>query len=153
LIICISDVNQWTPVKQIGSQPRAEINLLQFNPDTTYVLRVIALNDYGMSPYSEPSQEFRTPATVSPSMYCYKNAFKIKNLIYYFLTWLLNLFLHIFKRFQPEIHRIIVPWHTHYVLLLLFFSHISFMTIFCHLIHSVYRSDRFFITNLFSFKM
>lgn len=69
MINYILDTNQWTPVKQIGPEPRAEINLLQFNPDTEYVLRVIALNEYGMSPYSEASKEFRTPATVSPGMY------------------------------------------------------------------------------------
>ncbi|XP_053380573.1 protein sidekick-2-like [Mercenaria mercenaria] len=60
--------SQWTPVKQMGYETRAEINLLQFNPNTEYMLRVIALNPYGMSPYSVPSQAFRTPATASPDI-------------------------------------------------------------------------------------
>ncbi|XP_053386774.1 protein sidekick-1-like isoform X2 [Mercenaria mercenaria] len=59
--------SHWKHVKQFGYETQAEINLSQFKPNTEYILRVIALNPCGMSPYSAPSRAFRTPATATDS--------------------------------------------------------------------------------------
>ncbi|WAQ96469.1 SDK-like protein [Mya arenaria] len=58
-----SETSEWTIVSQLlGNVTRATINLLQFNPDRQYQVRVVALNKRGRSPYSDPSEIFNTPA-------------------------------------------------------------------------------------------
>ncbi|KAH3866868.1 hypothetical protein DPMN_029991 [Dreissena polymorpha] len=57
---------EWQTVSQVGSEPKAKLNLLQFTPDREYQVRVVALNSKGMSPPSEAAVSFRTPAPQKP---------------------------------------------------------------------------------------
>ncbi|XP_052268400.1 protein sidekick-like [Dreissena polymorpha] len=61
-----TESREWQTVSQVGSEPKAKLNLLQFTPDREYQVRVVALNSKGMSPPSEAAVTFRTPAPQKP---------------------------------------------------------------------------------------
>ncbi|KAL4239205.1 Protein sidekick-2 [Mactra antiquata] len=67
------DSEEWLTVLQTTDEPKAELNLLQFSPNTRYQVRVIALNKIGMSQYSKASLEFRTPAIAKADAFTSKD--------------------------------------------------------------------------------
>lgn len=61
-----TEISEWTTIKEIPASldARAEVDLSVFKPNQYYQLRIIALNRISMSPYSEPTPVFKSPAQI-----------------------------------------------------------------------------------------